>query len=207
MVGSGALREILADPEVVSVLCIGRRPCGVTHPKMQERLLPDLFNIAALPDDLSQWDGCVWALGISSIGLDEAAYARVTEELTLLWARHLLQKNPNLSFSYCSAMGADTHAMWGRVRQRVEGAIKSMGFRYAGIVRPGFIQPGPGIKSQVRIYEWAISFFRPFFPFLVKLLPQYFTTSERLGRAMVRILQGRADRFILESSDINQLGR
>lgn len=96
--------------------------------------------------------------------------------------------------------------MWARVRQRVEGALEGLPFRHVGCVRPGFIQPGPGIRSQVRAYQAAIVFFRPFFPFLVKAFPAFFTTSERLGRAMLRVVQGRADRFILESADINRVG-
>jgi uncharacterized protein YbjT (DUF2867 family) len=127
--------------------------------------------------------------------------------LTLLWARLFLKKNPKFSFSYCSAMGAETQAMWGRVRRQVEGELKTMGFQHAGVVRPGMIQPGPGIKSKVKIYQAAIHLFRPFFPLFDRWAPGYFTTSERLGRAMLRIVQGHADRFILESVDINRLGR
>ena len=43
-------------------------------------------------------------------------------------------------------------------------------------------------------------------PLLVRLLPFLFTTSEVLGRAMLRVVQGRANRFILESADINRVG-
>lgn len=106
MVGAGALREALNAPEVESVLSVGRRPCGVEHPKLRELLLPDLFGFAAVEDQLVGYDACIWAVGISSVGLDEAGYARVTQELTLLWARSLLRLNPEFSFCYCSAGGA-----------------------------------------------------------------------------------------------------
>src|SRR6478672_3541254 len=95
MVGSGTLREALADPEIEAVLTIGRRSCGVQHAKLREILLPDLFEIGAVEPELVGWDACAWALGISSVGLSEAAYAKVTEELTLLWARALLRLNPD----------------------------------------------------------------------------------------------------------------
>lgn len=206
MVGSGVLREALADSSVTSVLSISRKPSGVSHPKLNECLISNLFDPSPIENRLAGWDGCVWALGISSIGLDEAAYAKVTEDLTLLWAHLLLSKNPNFSFAYCSAQGADTKAMWGRVRRRVETALKEMSFRHAGCVRPGMIRPGPGIKSKVWIYQTAITLFKPLFPLLLTLAPQYVTTSERLGRAMLRIVQGRADRYILESIDINRIG-
>jgi uncharacterized protein YbjT (DUF2867 family) len=207
MVGAGALREALADPGVKAVLSVSRRSCGVTDPKLRELLLPDLFDVAAAEPQLTGWDACIWAVGISSIGLDEAAYARVTEELTLIWARALVRLNPVFSFCYCSAAGAGANTMWARVRRRVEDGIKALPFRHAGCVRPGFIQPGPGIRSTVRFYQTFIVIFRPLFPIIVKTLPAYATTSERLGRAMLRVVQGRADRFILESADINRIGR
>ena len=81
-----------------------------------------------------------------------------------------------------------------------------MPFQHVGSVRPGFIRPGPGIRSQVKLYQAAIVLLTPISPLLVKALPSMCTTSERLGRAMLRVVQGRADGFILESSDINRVG-
>jgi uncharacterized protein YbjT (DUF2867 family) len=209
MVGMGALREALASPEVTEVLSIGRHPCGVTHPKLRECIVTDLFDIASIPDPLVGYEGCIWAIGVSSVGLDEAAYARVTEDLTLVWARALLERNPGMSFCYCSAAGADGRSMWARVRQRVEGALREMPFRHAGAVRPGGIRPGPGIQSRTKLYQVGLVVFRPLFwltPLLLRLAPSVITTSEVLGRAMLRVVQGRADRFILESVDINRIG-
>jgi len=209
MVGTGALREALAAPEVEAVLSIGRQPCGVVHPKLREIQMSDLFDFAAVEDQLVGYDACLWTIGISAIGLDETAYSRVTEELTLLWARGLLRINPGMSFCYCSGAGAGGPGMWARVRRRVEDAIQAMPFAHAGSVRPGFIRPGPGIRSRTRAYQIGIVLLKPLFllaPVFVRLFPFLFTTSEILGRAMLRVTLGRADRFILESSDINRLG-
>jgi uncharacterized protein YbjT (DUF2867 family) len=206
MVGAGVLREALADPGVEAVLSVGRRSCSVDHPKLRELLLPDLFDFAGVEAHLVGWDACAWAVGISSMGLDEAEYAKVTEQLTLLWARALVRLNPELSFCYCSAMGAGGGSMWARVRQRVEGALEDMPFRHVGCVRPGFIQPAPGIRSTVKLYQAFIVLFSPLFPLFVRAFPSLFTTSERLGRAMLRVVQGRADRYILEPADINRVG-
>ncbi|NNB97531.1 hypothetical protein HI113_26880 [Corallococcus exiguus] len=209
MVGAGALREALNAPEVEAVLSIGRQPCGVEHPKLRELLLPDLFEFAAVEDQLVGYDACIWAIGVSSVGLDEAAYARLTEELTLIWGRALLRLNPGLSFCYCSAGGAGGSSMWARVRQRVEGALKSMPFRHAGAVRPAFIRAGPGIRSRTRAYQVGVVLMKPLnplIPFFIRVFPSMFTTSENLGRAMLRVVEGKADRFILESTDINRVG-
>jgi uncharacterized protein YbjT (DUF2867 family) len=207
MVGAGALREALADPDVDQVLAISRRACGVQHPKLRELLLPDLFRLDGAGGHIAGWDACIWGLGVSAVGLDEEAYSKVTEELTLLWASALLTHNPNLSFCYCSAVGADGSPMWARVRRRVEQQLEAMPFRHAGVVRPGYIQPGPGIKSKVRLYQAFIVIAKPVSGLLVRLLPSMATTSERLGRAMLRVVQGRADRFVLESADINRIGQ
>jgi uncharacterized protein YbjT (DUF2867 family) len=209
MVGAGVLREALDANQVEAVLSVGRRPCGVRHPKLRELLLDDLFDFATVEAELVGYDACIWAVGISSVGLDEKSYAKVTEELTLLWARALLRLDPGLSFCYCSAAGAGGSSMWARVRQRVEGELRSMPFRHAGAVRPAFIRPGPGIRSRTRLNQAGLVLLRPLFPLvslLIRAFPSLFTTSEILGRAMLRVVEGRADRFILESADINRLG-
>jgi hypothetical protein len=84
-----------------------------------------------------------------------------------------------------------------------------MPFRHAGAVRPGFIRPGPGIRSRTWGYPLAIVMLKPLFllmPLLVRLFPFLFTTSEILGRSMLRVVEGRAGKFILESADINRVG-
>ena len=143
MVGAGTLREALADPDVQAVLSVSRRSCGEQHPKLRELLLPDLFEFAAAEPSLAGWDACLWAVGISSVGLDEAAYAKVTEELTLRWARALLRLNPGFSFCYCSAAGADGGSMWARVRRRVEAELKAIAVQAFGLRAAGLHPAGP----------------------------------------------------------------
>jgi hypothetical protein len=214
MVGQGVLREALAERDVEAVLSVSRRSCGVAHPKLRELLIPDLFDLSAFEKATAMgegahatYDACIWALGISSVSLDEAAYSRVTEELTLTWAKALLRLNPSFSFCYCSGMGADGRAMWARVRQRVEGALKDLPFRHVGIVRPGMIRPMHGISHRYLSYRIFLALMWPVFPLLVWLAPGLCTTTARLGRAMLRVVQGKADKFVLESRDINRLGR
>ena len=207
MVGAGVLRVALEAPEVEAVLSVGRKPCGVEHPKLRELLLPDLFDFSGVEDQMTGWDACIWAIGVSSIGMDEAGYAKITEELTLKWAHALLRLNPGMSFCYCSGSGAGGNSMWARVRQRVEGALKTMGFQHVGVVRPAFIRPAEGIWSRVKLYNVFIVLMTPLFPVLVRLTPSIATTSERLARAMLRIVRGDADGCILESTDINRIGK
>jgi hypothetical protein len=99
--------------------------------------------------------------------------------------------------------------MWATVRQRLECSLQSMPFKSVGAVRPAFIRPGPGIRSRTRAYHIVAVLLKPtypLFPTLIRHLPFLFTTSEILGRAMLRVVEGKAGQFILESADINRLG-
>lgn len=85
--------------------------------------------------------------------MDEAAYAHITETLTLKWAKMLLRINPGISFCYCSAAGAGGKSMWARVRQRVESELLRLPFRHAGAARPGIMRPAPGARSRTPGYR------------------------------------------------------
>ena len=208
MVGSGVLRVLQDDPSVTEVVVVGRRSCGAAGGKVRELLVADLAAVESVDAAaLAGLDGCIWAVGVSSMGMTEAAYAEVTERLTLRWAARLLELNPSMAFCYCSAAGADGGTMWARVRRRVEGPLATMGFRHAGCVRPGLISPIPGFAHRVALFALGLRLFGPLFPALIALVPSYATSWVRLGRAMIRVVKGEADRFILESSDINRLGR
>lgn len=207
MVGTGVLRVLQADPSVTEVIVVGRRSCGAAGGKVRELLVADLFAVETVEDAaLTGIDGCIWAVGVSSMGMTEAAYAEVTETLTLRWAERLLRLNPEMGFCYCSAAGADGGTMWAKVRRRVEGPLATMGFRHVGCVRPALISPIPGFGHRVALFAVALRLFGPLFPALIALIPGYATSWERLGCAMLRVVKGEADRFILESADINRLG-
>jgi hypothetical protein len=224
MVGRGVLLEALADPLVEGVVCVGRRSCGLSDPKLREALVGDLFDVevamAAMGEgthatNATHATACIWALGVSSVGMSEAEYSRVTVDLTLSWAKALLALYPGLSFCYCSGMGADGKAMWARVRRRVESGLKELPFKHSGVVRPGLIRPGRGITHRYLSYRIFLALMWPVFPLLVWLAPGLCTTTARLGRAMLRVVRGEAfdklrpgaDGYILESRDINRLGR
>jgi nucleoside-diphosphate-sugar epimerase len=126
MVGAGALLECLADPRVESVLAIGRSPTGRTHPKLREVIRADFFRYDDLPADFATSDACFFCLGVSSVGMSEAAYTRLTYDLTLAAARAMVAGNPRLTFCYVTGAGTDSseqgRTMWARVKGRTENA-------------------------------------------------------------------------------------
>src|SRR6185295_18823483 len=98
MVGQGALRECLLDPDVERVLAIVRAPTGQSHEKLVERVHGDFFDYSALGAELDGYDACLFCLGVSSAGMKEEAYRRVTYDLTLAAARALVQRKPGMTF-------------------------------------------------------------------------------------------------------------
>jgi len=107
MVGQGVLRECLLDPGVSSVLAVGRTPTGRTDPKLRELVRADMYDLEPVAEELTGYDACFFCLGVSSAGMSEEAYRRVTYDLTLSVARTVLARNPDLTFVYVSGQGTD----------------------------------------------------------------------------------------------------
>ena len=73
MVGQGVLRESLLAADVERVLVVTRRPTGVKHPKLREVVLTDFADLTPIREELAGYDACFYCLGVSSVGMDEAA--------------------------------------------------------------------------------------------------------------------------------------
>jgi uncharacterized protein YbjT (DUF2867 family) len=209
MVGQGILRECLLDPGVHQILSIVRTPSGQQHPKLRELVLADFFNYSAVEPELTGFDACFFALGVSSAGMDKAKYKHLTYNLTLAAANTLARLNPQMTFLYISGAGTDStergRTMWTRVKGKTENDLLKLPFRAAYMFRPGVIQPLHGIRSKTRLYQTFYTVFNPVLPLLKSAFPQYITTTEQLGRAMLKVAKSGFPKPILESKDINSL--
>lgn len=209
MVGGGVLLECLEHPDVTSVLAIGRKPSDVTHEKLQEIHHSDFFDYTQIEDRLSGYDTCFFCLGVSSAGMSEERYTELTHDLTLAAAKTLVRLNPDMTFCYISGAGADSteqgRSMWARVRGRTENDLIQLGFKASYIFRPGYIQPMKGIKSKTTLYRTIYAVFAPLYPIFKRIVPNYVTTTEKVGLAMIRVTQSGYDKQILENRDINSL--
>jgi uncharacterized protein YbjT (DUF2867 family) len=210
MVGQGVLRECVAATDVQSIVSLVRRPSLGKSTKVQEIVLADFNAISTVSAQLTQIDACFFCAGGTSVGASEAEYTRVTYDLTLNVATVLGSANPRMTFLYVSGAGTDSSTqgrfMWARVKGRTENALQRLPFKAAYMLRPGMIQPMHGIRSKTGWYNAIYAIAAPIIPLLQKLLPQYVTTTEVLGRAMLGIARHGFERPILESRDINALG-
>lgn len=209
MVGQGVLRECLLDPDVRRVVTVGRTATGQQHAKLQEIVHADLLDLAPIESSLGGLDACFYCLGVTSAGMTEEAYTRVTYDMTVSVASTLSRLNPQMTFVFVSGVGTDStekgRTMWARVKGRAENAVQRLPFKAAYMFRPGVIQPLHGIRSRTRSYRFFYAIAWPVIPLLKRLFPGAITTTEQIGRAMLAVARRGAPSVILEPADINRL--
>jgi|SRR5450432_961543 len=210
MVGQGVLRECLLDPSVGRVLAIGRSPSGKADPKLRDLVLKDLTDYTAVAGELAGYDACFFCLGVTSAGMSEADYRKVTVDIAVAAARVLVEKSPQMTFIYVSGAGSDStgksRTMWARVKGEGENAILAMPFKARFVFRPAFIRPLHGITSRTASYRVLYAILRPFVPSITALFPKQVTTTERVGRAMLAVARDGHPKAILENADIDAAG-
>ena len=206
MVGQGVLRECLLDPGVERVITLGRAATGQRHAKLREIVHQDLAELSSVEGELVGLDACFFCLGVSSAGMTEERYARVTYGLTLAVARTLVRLNPGLTFIYVSGAGTDSsergRSMWARVKGKTENALLRLPFKAAYMFRPGLIVPMHGIRSRTSWYRVLYAVLTPLMPLLKAIFPSSVTTTEQVGRAMLRVAREGYPKPVLESRDI-----
>lgn len=194
MVGQGVLRECLLDERVEAVLVVGRSSVGQSHPKLSEALTPDLFDLDAIAPQFAGNDTIFDCLGVSSVGMKEPEYTRVTKDLTLAIADAIAEQcGREATFIYVSGASTDSseagRVMWARVKGATENALLAA-FPKAVMFRPGFIQPLHGVRSKTAWVDRIYRVTAPLAPTLRRRAPGFATTTEEIGRAMLAVAAG-----------------
>jgi uncharacterized protein YbjT (DUF2867 family) len=206
MVGKGVLRQCLLDPDVKSVLSIGRKTSGVSHPKLRDLARADMFDFKVNEGELSDYDTCFFCLGVSSVGMSETEYSHLTYDLTMGWAHALARENPAMRFLYVSGMGTGGKSMWARVKGRTENDLLTL-FPAAIMIRLGALRPMHGERSKAPGGSVLLTVLSPLWPILQWLWPNRVITTEELGRAMILAARKGGPKHVLESADLVALGR
>jgi hypothetical protein len=202
MVGEGVLHECLLHPEVESVLVIGRKPCGVVHPKLNEIILSDFFNLESIGSQLTGYNACFFCLGVSSLGMKEPEYTRISYDLTMNVAKILCRLNPDMTFCYVSGSGTDStekgRMMWARVKGKTENELLKLPFRAAYNFRPAFMLPTKGLRNALSFYKYVTWLY----PVVHPLFPGSFGTLRDLGLAMINCVLFGCEKKVLDSKEI-----
>lgn len=208
LVGQGVLIECLRDPRVAAVLSLGRSPSGRDHPKLTDLVVADLFDLSAVEERLRGWDACFYCAGAGVVGAALDDYRRVTHDMTLHVAQTLARLAPGMTFVYVSGAGSDPHSPfpWFRVKGEIEQALQALPLR-AVMFRPGGIQPLDGVRSSHGWLQALYTLGAPGLSLAARHLPHAFTTTERVGRAMIEVAaQDDRSAVVLDNTEINRLG-
>ncbi len=210
MLGQAVLLECIKNKEVESILAINRQSCNVSHAKLKEIIRKDLFDLSGLTAEMTGYNTCLFCLGISSAGMKEKDYYKITHDLTLNAASTLLEFNKDLTFCYISGAGTDSSekgkTMWARVKGKTENDLLAMPFKKAYMFRPAFIQPMKGIRSRTKLYNMIYAIFKPFY-FILKHFDGFVTNTETFGKAMILAVLNGYETKILKNRDINKIVR
>jgi uncharacterized protein YbjT (DUF2867 family) len=211
MVGQSVLRECLLGSDIDAVLLVVRSASDVKNDKLREIVHSDFHDFRSIEDALTGYDACFFCLGVSSAGMDEAQYSRVTYDITLAAAQVLARRNPGMTFLYISGAGTDStergRIMWARVKGKTENALLKLPFKARYMLRPGYIQPVGGVQSKTRLYRQLYALAAPLYPVLKHLFPNQMITSAELGRAMIHIAKYGDSKRVLEAADIARIAR
>jgi hypothetical protein len=207
MVGEGVLHECLVHEDVEQVLVIGRKSCGVSHPKLKEIIHPDFHYLSSIETQLTGYNACFFCLGVSSVGLKEPEYFKSTYLLTLNFAATLVHSNPDMTFCYISGAGTDSsekgRMMWARVKGKTENDLMKLPFKRVYNFRPGIIEPTKGSKNTLKLYKY----FRWMLPIIRLISSKSIVTLKELGLAMINAVLKGYDSQIIEVKDIHLLAK
>jgi nucleoside-diphosphate-sugar epimerase len=205
MVGEGVLFECLEHSAIAQVLMVNRRPYSATHPKLKELIVPDFLDLDRFTSKLSGYDACFYCAGVSSVGMTEADYTRITYDTTLHFARALVSQNPQMVFNYVTGTVTDStekgKLMWARVKGKTENALMRLGFKNVYNFRPGFMKATRGQKN-IKWYYWPLDWL---YPVLRVVMPNQVMTMREMGLGMINSVVKGYSKQVLEVRDIKEL--
>ena len=207
MVGEGVLHECLKSEKVEKVLVVGRRSCGVSHPKLTEIVQRDFFDLAPIENDLKGWNACFFCLGMSSVGMSEVEYKKQTYDLTMNFAETLAKENSEMTFCYVSGQGTDStekgRLAWARVKGKTENDLMKLFPGRAYGFRIGFLKPEKDYKNTLGLYK----FVGWLYPLVRAVSNKYASTLPEVGRAMINCASIGYEKQVLEVEDIIELSK
>jgi uncharacterized protein YbjT (DUF2867 family) len=204
MVGEGVLLECLDNPAVTKVLVVGRKHYELKHPKLSELIVPDFLKISDYAERLKGYDACFFCAGISSVGMNEEKYTKITYDTTLAFAKAVLAQNPNSTFIYVSGRSTDSSEkgsmMWARVKGKTENDLMKLGFNGMYNFRPALMVPVPGQKSIGKFQKILFHVFK-------YIMASTTIPLRDVGKAMIHAVQHGYPKQVLEVEDIKALAR
>jgi hypothetical protein len=206
MIGEGILLECLNLPQITEILSVSRKPTGITHPKLKEYIVADFLALHENDEMLKGYDACFYCAGISSVGISEADYKRITYDTTMHFAG-CLNPNPHMSFIYVSGGGTDStekgRMAWARIKGKTENDLMKLPFKQAFGYRIGFMIATHGQKRVLSYYKY----FAWLIPLIKLALPNIISTMKQVALSMIYVSQNGYPRNVIYVKDIKTMAQ
>ena len=196
-VGEGVLLTLLERDDIEKVLSVSRRPCEITHPKLEEYIVADFMDLPANDPKLQGYDACFFCAGKSNFGLSREQYYHLSYEITMHFAA-AIGADADFVFIYLSGAGTSSRSLqfWSRTKAKAEADLRAVGFKEAYGFRPAGMKP---VKGQRRLQGWGK------YHWLFTWIPGLANTIEQVTEAMIICARDGYSKQIIEVSDINKL--
>ena len=203
MVGSEVLHQCLDNDHFESVIAIGRRPTGISHPKLKEIGHKNFLDCSALEQVLSDADVCFYCLGVYQAQVNKQQFWQITVDYLQALLNTLKLVNKDITFCLFSAQGADPKEkspfLFARAKGRAEKLLMASSLKNQYIFRPGFIAPGR--KSPD--FMFSMMLFTPIY----KLLPRIGIDAPDLAKVMVHVGITGNETAVLENGHMRTLSK
>ncbi|WP_221393809.1 NAD-dependent epimerase/dehydratase family protein [Dyadobacter sp. NIV53] len=203
-VGEGILLESLNNIHIEEVLMVNRKHSDLQHSKLKELIVPDFMHLDSVKERLTGYDACFFCSGISSAGMNEEKYTRITYDTTIHFAEALIAVNPAIVFNFISGSHTDSsekgRAMWARVKGKTENALMKLPFKKQFNFRPGAMIPAREQQNAKTAYKLIVKT-------IAFLFPKLAVTMHELAGSMVNAVIMGYPKQILEISDIKELAK
>ena len=184
MVGEGILLECLKLSQIKEILSVSRKPTGIVHPKLKEYVVSDFLAIKEDDKILKGYDACFFCAGVSSVGMSEEEYKRISYDTTLHFAK-CLNPNSQMSFIYVSGGGTDNsekgRMAWARIKGKTENDLMKLPFKQAFGYRIGFMiatKEQTKVKTYYKYISWLL-------PFIKLVMPDIVSTMQQVALSMI----------------------
>jgi uncharacterized protein YbjT (DUF2867 family) len=208
MVGGYALRYALDNSGVKSVMSIGRKKVGISHPKLEQVLHQNFANCSPLANALSNRDAVVYCLGTYTGSVSDDQLRVITADYAIEFARVFRDSSPDAAFSFLSGSGADptgrSRLAFARYKGQVEKALLAAGFPHVYLFRPAYIYPVKPRKEP----NFSYRLIRAIYPVFRVLFPNQVIRVDDLARAMVDIVLRKTQQSqgaVFENRDIRSM--
>ena len=207
MVGGYAIRYALDHAAVGGVSAVGRKPTGITHPKLKEVLHQDFADCSGLAVASGQ-DAAIFCLGAYTGAVADADLRRITVDYAVEFARVFRDSSPDATFVFLSGSGADptgrSRLAFARYKGEAENALAAAGFPRVYMFRPAYIYP----VQPRREPNFSYRLLRAIYPAFRVLFPNQVIRTDDLARTMVDVAvrgTGEGRQLVLENRDIRHL--